>query len=100
MTYDEVNPSPKRLEWLRMLAADGPAECPFRGTVGHGCRRAGWSTWVWTRGHERATREQIEAHYGIPGAWSRATADGWKITQKETITDRGRALLAELDAAQ
>ena len=39
------NLSPKRREWLEMLASEGPLKSPFTGSVAYGCRVLNWTEW-------------------------------------------------------
>lgn len=82
--------TPARLAWLRHLAEVGTAK-RWRGSAGYTTARLGWTQRVLDFGDGPISMAEVEARYG---------ARWWDRPHEfvgETLTEAGRAVLAEQD---
>ena len=84
-----MQPTPKGIEWLQRLAAEGPLR-RSKTKVGFTCMRAGWTEWAYVDREGRPiSPDDARSHWGDSWMSDRAT-----MNFKERLTDAGRAVLA------
>lgn len=88
--YNKPKLSPKRREWLEHLRDNGPGRCPYKGSVGLGCRTNGWTEWVYVRGDDEKAASELNMPY------KDRYDQGWRISGREQITELGRATLKDI----
>lgn len=88
--------TPKRLEWLKHLKAEGPAKRESGINVGYACMQAGWTQWAYWDGKtgEKLTFE--EARGQLAADKNKAIS----VIVREEITPLGLAKIEESERGE